>query len=105
VVGLDLLDVLEQRVERPAREVVAVEGDQAQLGGDQRRAGVEVERRRGVDEDRVEVVGEFVEGVAQLEDLVAGFELALQLFQIGWEGRMDRLAKGVGGRTRRSSWG
>jgi hypothetical protein len=54
VVGLDLLHVLQQRIQRLARELVAVEGDQAGIGGDQRRAGEEVQRRRGVDEHAVE---------------------------------------------------
>jgi hypothetical protein len=81
VVGADFVDVVEQAVERAAGELVAVEGDQAGVGGDQRRAGVEVQRRRRVDPDFV-VAFERIERLAQLVDLVARFELGLQFFRV-----------------------
>ena len=71
VVGFDLLHVFQQRIQRLARELVAIEGDQAGVGGDQRRAREEVQRRRGVDEHAIEISRQFVERIAQLVDLVA----------------------------------
>jgi hypothetical protein len=83
VVGLDFLDAVEQAVQRAAREVVAVERDQAALRRDQRRPGVEVQRRRRVDPHRVVVAGQFDQRIAQLVDLVTALQLAVQFIERG----------------------
>mmetsp|Transcript_23212 Transcript_23212/g.54894 ORF Transcript_23212/g.54894 Transcript_23212/m.54894 type:complete len:384 (-) Transcript_23212:1573-2724(-) len=86
MVGADLLHRLEQPVERAAREVVAVEGDQAALGRDQRRAGVEIQRRRRVHPDLVVaavLLLQRLERLLQLVDLVAALQLAVQLVEFG----------------------
>jgi malic enzyme len=93
VVGADFIDVVEQAVERAAGELVAVEGDQAGVGGDQRRAGVEVQRRRRVDPDFV-VAFERIQRLAQLVDLVARFELGLQFFQCRAGGQDGKVLEG-----------
>ena len=69
VIGADLGDVVEQAVERTARERVAVERDEAAVGCDERRAGEEVERRRRVDVDEIVFFVELGERLAQLEIL------------------------------------
>jgi hypothetical protein len=60
----------------------AIEGNQAGVGGDQRRAREEMQRRRCVDPDLVEAF-QGVERLAQLVDLVARFELGLELLEGG----------------------
>ena len=82
MVSADFSDMLEQGIEGATGEVVAVEGNQAGVGGDQRGQGVEVHRRWGVDPDLV-VAGERVEGVLQLVDLVPRLQLGLQFLKRG----------------------
>lgn len=69
MIGANLADVVEQAVERVAGEGIAVEGNQAGVCGDQGRAGMEVQRRRRVDPDFVEVL-ERIEGLAQLVEIL-----------------------------------
>src|SRR5687768_10639658 len=83
----DLGDVFEQHIKRPAREIVAIERDEAAVGCDECRAGEEVERRRGVDVDEIVLLVELGERLAQLEDLVARFELVLLLGKHGMRGQ------------------
>ena len=96
VVGADLGHVLHQRVQRLAGEFVAVEGNQAGVGGDQRRAGIEMQRRRRVDPDLIEAF-ERIERLAQLVDLVARFEFGLELFQRGIGRQYAQVFEGCGG--------
>ena len=80
VVGADFGDVIEQRIQRAAREVVAIERDQAAIGSDQRGTRVKVQRGRRVDPDFV-VAFERVQRLFQLVNFVARLELALQFFK------------------------
>ena len=90
-----LLHALEEGVQRPSREIVAVEGNQAPLPGDEGRQREEVERRRRVQVDLV-VSLEAVEGVPQLVDLVLGLQLGLELLHgRGSRDQVEALERGL----------
>ena len=83
MIGLNLFEAFHQAVERTARKIVAVKGNQAALSGDQSRACVEVERGWRVDPDLIEFIFQIEQGIAQFVDLLAALELAVQLVKIG----------------------
>ena len=94
VVLAQFVDLLQEAVQRLAREAVAVEGDQHAIGSDQRRHGVEVQRRRGVQVDAVVVSRQLAEQFAQLVDLVLLLQLGLQFGQLGRGGDQVQVVEG-----------
>ena len=83
MVFLDLLDLAQQAVQGLAGKTVAVERDQATVGGDHRRHGVEVQRRRRIQVNPVVILGQLIKQLTQLVDLVLGLQLGLQVSQLG----------------------
>ena len=105
VVGADLLHVGQQRIERLAREVVAIERDQAAAGPHERGPGVKVERRRGVEINLLVLVAQLRQRLAQLVDFVARLQLDLQLVQRRAGGEHIQTGKGSAlHEVRRRQW-
>src|SRR5258705_5508892 len=86
VIVLHVGQTLDELVDGKPGELVAVERDQAAVGRDERGQREEVEGRRRVEVDRVELV-EPLERVPKLEDLVARLQLALQRLEVGVGGQ------------------
>src|SRR5207247_8581426 len=81
VVEADFLHVVHQGVQRLAGKVVAVKRDQAAACAYQGRTREEVQRGRRVDVDAVVVLGQLLQGLAQLVNLLARLQLGLQFIE------------------------
>ena len=82
MIFLQITNLVEDVVQRLTGKIVTVEGYQAALGCNQGRPGIEIERRRGIDVDRIEGFTQFFQGFPQLVYLVLGLQLALEKIQL-----------------------